>query len=103
MAVNTYLLDFTIDQKSFETTESRKLIQETVESGLKEFVPDLKKESVIDLDGGFLMILSGSHGDFVSVRGFRQGIITINIEYFKNDSDEGLLSFEVSSNYEHIR
>lgn len=96
MAVNTYLLDFTIDAKSFETTESRKIIQETVENGLKEYVPELKKESVIDLDGGFLLILTGSHGIFVTVRGFRQGIVTLNIEYFKLDSEEGLLNFEVS-------
>lgn len=94
MAVNTYLLDFTIDANALETTESRKQIQETVENALKEYVPELKKESVIDLDGGFLQVLTGSHGIFVTVRGFRQGIVTINIEYYKPDSEEGLLTFE---------
>lgn len=96
MAVNTYLLDFTIDAKAFETTESRKQIQETVENALKEYVPELKRESVIDLDGGFLQVMTGSHGIFVTVRGFRQGIVTLNIEYYKPDSEEGLLTFEVS-------
>lgn len=89
------MLDFSIDTKNLETVESRKSLQDTIENTLKEFVDELKRESVTEFDGGFLMLLLGCQGSFITVRGFRQGIITINIEYYKPDSDEGLLTFEV--------
>lgn len=98
MAVHTYLLDFTVEPSSCETIEHRTLIKENVESCLKEYITDLKCDSYKELDGGFLALFFGVNGTFVTVRGLKQGIVTINIEYYKPESEEDMLSFEVRPN-----
>ncbi|KAK6641817.1 hypothetical protein RUM44_013534 [Polyplax serrata] len=94
MAVHTYLLDFTLEPSHCETVEGRTSIKENIESCLKEYISDLRCDSYKELDGGFLALFFGANGSFITVRGLKQGIVTINIEYYKPDLEDDMLSFE---------
>lgn len=96
MAVNTYMFDFSISPSHFETSQGKQELQNTVERGLKQFLPDLKRVNSTLMDGGVLMLLAGGRGLFATVRGFRQGVLTVNIEYYKSEDEEKLLDFTVS-------
>ncbi|EEB20051.1 Spermine synthase, putative [Pediculus humanus corporis] len=94
MAVNTFLLDFTVNPNACETVEDRYMIKENVESCLKEYIKDIKCDSFRELDGGFLSIFFGAKGTFITVRGLKEGIVTINIEYYKSETEDDMLTFE---------
>ena len=96
MAVNTFLLDFTVNPNACETVEDRYMIKENVESCLKEYIKDIKCDSFRELDGGFLAIFFGAKGTFITVRGLKEGIVTINIEYYKSETEDDMLTFEVN-------
>lgn len=95
MAVNTILLDFSIQPSKIEVG-GRENLKETVQKILSKFLPDLKLLNTTEFNsGGFLTLLTATRDCFVTVRAFPQGLVSINIEYYKGDSDEQLLTFEV--------
>ncbi|KAI8429259.1 hypothetical protein MSG28_007770 [Choristoneura fumiferana] len=48
----------------------------------------------VAVDGGSLKLLTGKKGTTVSVRLFDRGLVTVNIEYYKEESEEPLISFK---------
>lgn len=98
MAVNTILLDFSVTPSKIIEHNERKALQSTAEKVLSTFLPELKQIHCTDfIEGGCIAIYSGVRNSFVSFRAFSQGLLTINIEYYKADSEEPLLSFEVKT------
>ncbi|XP_014242677.1 spermine synthase isoform X2 [Cimex lectularius] len=88
MAVNTILLDFTVKSSEMHMHE------ELVTKVLGNYLPQLNKTFNRRMDdGGFLLVLTADRGAFVTVRGFPQGLITLNIEYYKKDSEEEIINF----------
>lgn len=95
MAANTILLDFSITPSRIAEPNERKSLQSTAEKVLCTFVPELKQIFSTDFPGGgCLALYSGIRSSFVTFRAFPQGLVTINIEYYKADSEEPLLNFE---------
>uniref|UniRef100_A0A0V0G6B9 Putative spermidine synthase n=1 Tax=Triatoma dimidiata TaxID=72491 RepID=A0A0V0G6B9_TRIDM len=91
MAVNTILLDFTVKPSQFPYN----LQEELMTKVLEHFFPHLTKVHKREMeDGGFLLLFTAIRGSFLSIRSFPQGLITINIEYYKKDSDEEILNFK---------
>lgn len=62
---------------------------------LKEHFIGLKHLTESSVDGNLLILFTGPRSSIITVRGYPEGLVTINIEYFKQDDDEALLSFEV--------
>ncbi|XP_075232561.1 spermine synthase isoform X1 [Lycorma delicatula] len=95
MAVNTIMLDFSVSASKVTDNKERQVLKESVQKVLSSFVSELKLEYETEMSGGgFLIVLSATRGTFITLRGFPQGIISVNIEYYKGDSDEHLLSFQ---------
>ncbi|XP_054261028.1 spermine synthase-like isoform X2 [Macrosteles quadrilineatus] len=94
MAVNTILLDLTVDpQKIVEKNGLKSAVQDV----LSKFIPELKEVYTSDFQGGgTLYTFTAVRDSFITVRAFTKGVISINIEYYREDSDEPLLSFEKS-------
>lgn len=66
-----------------------------MEFALSSYVPGLKLQYQCELDGGFAMFLVGEDGCFATVRAFKQGVLTVNIEYYRNQDSKPVITFEV--------
>jgi spermine synthase len=66
-----------------------------VEAVLANYVPGLKRQQTLSFAGSFIVLLTGDRGTHVTFRGFPQGLLTCNIEYYKEDEEKPLLLFEV--------
>jgi hypothetical protein len=66
-----------------------------MEAVLSSYVPGLKRQHTFNFAGSFIVLLTGDRGTHVTLRGFPQGIVTCNIEYYKEDEDKPLFLFEV--------
>ncbi|CAH2075590.1 unnamed protein product, partial [Iphiclides podalirius] len=94
MSVQTLLLDFSVDPARLGDECGQKTIFGQLETVLKDYVPNLILAADIKVDGGSLKILTGKNGTTVSVRLFDRGLVTVNIEYYKEDNEEPLISFK---------
>lgn len=94
MAINTILLDLSVDPlKVLE----KYTFQSTIQDVLSKFLPELKETHSTDFkNGGFVTTFTAVRDSFVTVRSFPKGLVAINIEYYRDDGEEPLLSFEVS-------
>ncbi|XP_041975944.1 spermine synthase isoform X1 [Aricia agestis] len=96
MSVHTILLDFSMDPARLGDENGQKTVFNQLETVLKEYVPNLLLTADIKVDGGSLKILTGKKGAIVSVRLFDRGLVTVNIEYYKEDCEDPLISFKNS-------
>lgn len=95
MSVQTLLLDFSIDPARLGDESGQKAVFSQLETVLKDYVPNLILAAEVAVDGGSLKLLTGKKGTTVSVRLFDRGLVTVNIEYYKEESEEPLISFKV--------
>lgn len=61
---------------------------------LKEYIPNLILATELKLEGGSLKLLTGKKGSTVSVRLFDRGLVTVNIEYYKEENEEPLINLK---------
>ncbi|XP_026490071.1 spermine synthase isoform X2 [Vanessa tameamea] len=94
MSVQTILLDFSMDPARLGDESGQKAVFSQLETVLKDYVPNLILAADIKIDGGSLKLLTGKKGTTVSVRLFDRGLVTVNIEYYKEDNVEPLISFK---------
>ncbi|XP_072940896.1 spermine synthase [Epargyreus clarus] len=94
MSVQTMLLDFSIDPARLGDESGQKAVFGQLETVLKDYIPNLLLAADIKIDGGSLKLLTGKKGTTVSVRLFDRGLVTVNIEYYKEDSEEPVISFK---------
>lgn len=101
MSVQTVLLDFSVEAGRAEDERGQKALLAALEPLLRRHLPGLAAAARLQVphDCGSLLVLLAEKGVSVSVRVFPQGLITINIEYYKADGDKPLLDFEVTSTY----
>lgn len=97
MSVQTILLDFSIEPSRISDAESRKDLVKLLENGLTEHFPQLKLCYELTTADGCLVLFTENQSLFFHVRLFNHGIITINAEYFKLDTEQQLISFDVST------
>jgi hypothetical protein len=66
-----------------------------MEAVLSSYVPGLKRQHMFNFAGSFIVLLTGDRGIHVTLRGFPQGLVTCNIEYYKEDEEKPFILFEV--------
>uniref|UniRef100_A0A182WAJ1 PABS domain-containing protein n=1 Tax=Anopheles minimus TaxID=112268 RepID=A0A182WAJ1_9DIPT len=95
MSANSILLDFSLDPARIIDEVSRKDIVRVCKDGLEKYLAGLKISYDMLTADGYLCILNETGtGTIVTIRFFEQGLITINVEYYRKDGDEAKISFE---------
>ncbi|KAF9408604.1 hypothetical protein HW555_011772 [Spodoptera exigua] len=94
MSVQTLLLDFSIDPARLGDEIGQKTVFGQLETVLKEYIPNLILATELKLEGGSLKLLTGKKGTTVSVRLFDRGLVTVNIEYYKEENEEPLINLK---------
>lgn len=103
MAANSVLLDFSIDPTRITDDLSRKDIVKVVIGNLEKYlrIENLNKvyDMLVEGDGYLCLLQAQTHrGLIISLRFFNEGLITVNIEYFRKEGIAQIISFDVSSN-----
>lgn len=96
MAANSVLLDFSIEPSRITDELSRKDIVKVIKEKIEKYLGDLKLIYDMLVEDGYLCLLSDAAGVIVSLRFYNEGLITINVEYFKKENDGQKISFDVS-------
>ncbi|RZB39879.1 spermine synthase [Asbolus verrucosus] len=94
MSVNTILMDFSVDPSAVKNESQVSTACSSVENVLREHLPNLKTLTTIPSETDLLKLYSSDGGVSATLRVFNTGLITLNIEYLKAESQEPLLSFE---------
>lgn len=102
MAVNTVLLDFSVDKETVADRHKRDLTLMNIEAALNEFIRNIVKAHLVEMPDGFLQILTADRGVSVTVRGFVEGFIAVNIEYFKGEEEPPLFNYELSGKLQEV-
>ena len=95
MVAHTVLLDFTVSSSQIMDVEKRTNLKSNITNVLKEHFNGLKHLTESNVDGSLLILFTGPKGSIITVRGYSEGLVTVNIEYYKQDDEEALLNFEV--------
>lgn len=95
MVAHTVLLDFTVSSSVIADMEKRSSLKSAIGNVLAEYFIGLKPLTESNIDGSLLVLYTGPRGSLITVRGYTEGLITLNIEYYKQDDQEALLTFEV--------
>lgn len=95
MVAHTVLLDFTVSSSMIADIEKRSNLKSTIANVLAEHFTGLKPLTESNIDGSLLVLYTGPRGSLITVRGYTEGLVTLNIEYYKQDDEEALLTFEV--------
>lgn len=94
--MQTVLLDFSVEPSRIGDDGSRKELLKQLQQTLVKHFPEMILIFETTTNDGYLSIYSEQNTVLLNVRLFHQGIITINIEYYKAESDHQRLSFDVS-------
>lgn len=96
MAAQTVLLDFSIDSSRINDEVTQKDLVKLLEKGLLKFFPQIKLIFETSTSDGHLCVFSQNDTIYLNIRLFNHGIVTINIEFFKDDAEHPLVNFDVS-------
>ncbi|CAH2005373.1 unnamed protein product [Acanthoscelides obtectus] len=94
MAANTILLDFSVEPAAVKNDNQMQVVATNIENVLKDYLTSLKQVQGLPFQGGLLRLYTADPGVTVFIRIYGNGLITINMEYFKGDKDNPLLTFE---------
>ncbi|KAF7267375.1 hypothetical protein GWI33_019383 [Rhynchophorus ferrugineus] len=100
MAVNTILLDFSVDPSLTKTDGSFTVLSTNIENVLRDFLTGLKTISSFELEGSLIKIFTANRGTVVNLRIYSNGLVTLNIDYYKGEKQEPLLTLELSKIFE---
>lgn len=95
MSVHTVLLDFSLDPTRVNSDIESKIVVKSIVESLKKYFAEPVLIFETTCGNGYLSLFKDSD-TIISIRCFHQGLITINIEYFKKDNEDGKISFDVS-------
>ncbi|VVC88518.1 spermine synthase [Leptidea sinapis] len=94
MSVQTVLVDFSIDPARLADENGQKTVFDQLETVLKENFSTLIIAADIKVGDGSLKILTGKNGLTVSVRLFDRGLVTVNVEYYKEDNEDPIITYK---------
>ncbi|XP_034949638.1 spermine synthase isoform X1 [Chelonus insularis] len=100
MVAHTILLDFTVSSNVIADVDKRSNLKSTIANVLNDYFTGLKPLTEATVDESFIVLYTGPKSSLITVRGYPEGLITINVEYYKEDEEEALLSFESTRNLE---
>nr|CAD7450121.1 unnamed protein product [Timema bartmani]CAD7461473.1 unnamed protein product [Timema tahoe] len=95
MAANTILLDFSVNSSSIKESGERNILKTDINTVLSSYFPGIEHQYEYELvDGGFFELLKGDNGILVCVRGYPEGLVTCNIEYYIKGNDKLVMSLD---------
>lgn len=95
MVAHTVLLDFTVSTNVIADADKRSNLKSAIANVLNDHFNGLKPFTEANIDGSFIILYTGPRGSLITVRGYPEGLVTINVEYYKRDEDDALLTFQV--------
>ncbi|XP_055532563.1 spermine synthase isoform X2 [Wyeomyia smithii] len=101
MSANSVLLDFSLDPTRISDEVSRKDIVKQCKEHLEKYLPGLKITYDMLTDDGYLCMLTAPGAIVTTIRFFNQGLITINIEYYRAECEAPKVSFEQTRELEN--
>lgn len=101
MSANSVLLDFSLDPTRIVDEVSCKDVVKLCKEHLEKFISGLKIIYDMMTDDGYLCILNAPGAVITTIRFFNQGLITINIEYYRSELDAPKMSFEQTREFEN--
>lgn len=101
MSANSVLLDFSLDPTRINDEVSRKDVVKLCREHLEKFISGLKITYDMLTDDGYLCILNAPGAIITTIRCFNQGLITINIEYYRAECEAPKISFEQTRELEN--
>ncbi|XP_058826574.1 spermine synthase isoform X2 [Topomyia yanbarensis] len=101
MSANTVLLDFSLDPTRIGDEVSRKDIVKLCKEHLEKYLPGLKITYDMLTEDGYLCMLTAASAIVTTIRFFNQGLITINIEYYRAEREPPKISFEQTRELEN--
>lgn len=100
MVAHTVLLDFTVPSNVIVDVDKRSSLKTAIANVLGEHFQGLKPLTESSIDGSLLVLYTGPRGSLITLRGYPEGLLTLNIEYYKRDDQEALLNFELARELE---
>lgn len=101
MSANSVLLDFSLEPSRIGDEVSRKDIVKQCKEHLEKYLPGLKITYDMLTDDGYLCILNAPGAVVTTIRFFNQGLITINVEYYRAECEPPKISFEQTRELEN--
>ncbi|EAT47525.1 AAEL001378-PA [Aedes aegypti] len=101
MSANSVLLDFSLDPTRINDEVSRKDIVKLCKEHLEKYISGLKITYDMLTEDGYLCILNAPGAVITTIRFFNQGLITVNIEYFRAESEAPKITFEQTRELEN--
>lgn len=101
MSANSVLLDFSLDPTRINDEVSRKDIVKLCKEHLEKYISGLKIVYDMLTEDGYLCILNAPGAVITTIRFFNQGLITINIDYYRGECEAPKISFEQTRELEN--
>lgn len=106
MSANTVLLDFSLDPNVVKNESQILATTTNIENVLRDLLGNLKVVNCLNLNGGLVKFYTSDQGAVITLRIYDNGLLTINIEYLKVDSQEPILSSDnriaVTQKFENV-
>lgn len=105
MAVNTVLIDFSVEETKLQEENYRDSVIKGVETVLTNHLKELQPLYSTKLTGNLasqasqVNIYQSIRGALVTLRIFNNGLVTVNIEYYKSNEEEAIISYDVRFNF----
>lgn len=95
MAVNTLLLDFSVQPDDLKNEQDMSATATKVENVLRDHVTGLKVVDSFPVEGGYFKLYTSDGGVISSIRVFSSGLVTLNIEYYRGEAQEPIFDYKV--------
>lgn len=95
MAVNTLLLDFSVRPDDLKSEQDMLALSTKVENVLRDHLVTLKMINSLPVEGGIVKLYTSDGGVVTSLRIFGNGLVILNIEYFRGEGQEPVLDYKV--------
>ena len=95
MAVHTILLDFSVHPDQVNNENKLCVIFTNVENVLRDYLTNMNMVNSVSLQDSYFKLYTCDRGATCTLRAFNNGLITINIDYYKAEKQEPLISYEV--------
>lgn len=99
MAINTLMLDFSVETSRVTDAKEWSAMKALMAKVIGGYIADIAEVNDMQMaGGGHLSLYTATRGTFITLRGYPKGLVSLNIEYYKADADEHLLTFELTKN-----
>ncbi|XP_067646937.1 spermine synthase isoform X2 [Eurosta solidaginis] len=102
MTAQTILFDFTVDAEKISDCKQRQEIAKVVRGEVENIFPQVELVYQMTMEDGYFCVLTENKETIITLRIFRQGLVTMNIEYYLEEGKQPLMSFDSSKRLENI-